>query len=70
MIIKNLPLTVVIFSSGSKALKVVSTRFPNPLKTDKATIIAMVATAIPQTDTSEITLIALCDFLKKGTFWL
>ena len=58
-------ITAVIFNSGSNALNVVSTNLPKPLNTDKAVTIAIVATAIPHTDTIEITLIALCDFFEN-----
>ena len=62
---KTFPVTAVIFSSGSKAVKKVATRSWKPLKTDKVHTNANVAKATPQTEMAEITLMALCDFLEK-----
>ena len=62
---KTFPVTAVIFSSGSKAVKKVATRSWKPLKTDKVHTNANVAKATPQTEMAEMTLMALCDFLEK-----
>ena len=59
------PVAGVICNWGSKALKVLAENSVNPLNIDNAHTSAAVATVIPQTEISDIILMALCDFLAK-----
>lgn len=58
------PVLGVTFSWGSKSLNKEAIRLLNPFMTDKTQTSAMVTTITPQTDTIDMILIALCDFLE------
>ena len=60
-----LPLAGMTFSWGSMAVKNEATRSWKPLNTDMVQTRAIVATATPQTEIAEMTLMAWCDFLEK-----